>query len=152
MQTYRNPPWSLVIQVVLLSIMALIAVSIAIHPGDTGDPGTAPGYIACGSVIAALFLFMIVALLASRLVVSAEGISWRSVVRTRSIAWDDIQDVVVVPASSVGPWYSPAVKTDGRLVRINSVIGPRRYAEGVVAAVVAARAAGQHTGVGAKPA
>jgi Bacterial PH domain len=148
MRTYRNPKWALVTQVGLTSFMALIGVSIAVHPGQAGHPGTAPGYIAFGSFIAALFLFMIVAQVASRLVVTEEGLTWRSMVRTRSIAWDDIQDVVVVPAASMGPWYSPAVKTGGRLVRINSVIGPRRYTGRVVAAVVAATASGQRTDAG----
>lgn len=130
-----------------MSFMALIGVSIAVQP-DARHPGTAPGYIACGSVIAALFLSMIVVQLTARLVVTAQGLTWRSMMRTRSIAWHDIQDVLVVPASSMGRWYSPAVKTEGRLMRINSVIGPRRYTEHVVAAVVAAWAASQHPGAG----
>ena len=46
MRTYRNPRWALVTQTVLMTLMALIFVSIAIQPGPAGHPGTAPGYLA----------------------------------------------------------------------------------------------------------
>ena len=132
MKTYRNPRWSLVTQALLITLMALIGVSIAIHPGNEGHPGTAPGYIAFGSVLAALFMLMLVGLLASRLVVTGQGLTWRYLTRTRSIAWAEIQDVLVVPASGLGPWYSPGIKANDRLIRINSVTGPRRYTERIV--------------------
>lgn len=132
MKTYRNPRWSLVTQALLITFMALIGVSIAIHPGNAGHPGTAPGYIVFGSVLAAVLMLMLAGQLASRLVVTEQGLSWRYMTRTRSIAWAEIQDVLVVPASSLGPWYSPGIKANDRLVRINSVIGPRRYTESIV--------------------
>jgi hypothetical protein len=40
--------------------MALIGVSVAVHRGNAVHPGTAPGYIAFGSILAAAFVFMIV--------------------------------------------------------------------------------------------
>ncbi len=132
MQTYRNPRWSLAIQALLLTFMALIGVGIAIHPGNVGHPGTAPGYIAFGSVLAALIILLLAGQLASRLVVTEQGLTWRYLARTRSIAWAEIQDVLVVPASGLSPWYSPGIKASGRLIRINSVIGPRRYNERIV--------------------
>jgi hypothetical protein len=117
--------------------MALIGVSIAIHPGNTGHPGTAPGYIAFGIVITALCICVVTSQLTSRLVVTAKGLSWRVMLRTRSIPWLDIQDVLVVSGSR--GWHSPGVKTDGKLVRINAVIGSRRYTERIVTAIRAAR-------------
>jgi hypothetical protein len=134
-QTYRNPGWSLVIQVVLSTFMALIGVGIAVHPGNAGHPGTAPGYIAFGSILAAVVVFMIVGQLMTRLIVTEHGLTWRSFLRTRSIAWSDIQDVLVVPAKALGRYYSPGIKVDGRRMRINSVIGPRRYTETIVTAI-----------------
>lgn len=94
--------------------------------------GTAPGYIAFGSILAAACIFMI---FGQRLIVSERGLTWRSFLRTRSIAWSDIQDVLVVPANAVGRYYSPGIKADGRWMRINSVIGPRRYTETIVTAI-----------------
>ena len=120
MQTYRNPRWSLAVQVVLWTFMALIGVSIAVHPGNAGHPGTAPGYIACGSVLAVACVFMIVGQLTTRLVVTEHGLTWRTFLRTSSIAWSDIQDVLVVPAKAIGRYYSP---------------GPRRYTETIVTAI-----------------
>jgi hypothetical protein len=117
--------------------MALIGVSIAIHPGNTGHPGTAPGYIACGIIIAALCISIVTGQLTSRLVVTADGLTWRVWLRSRSIAWTDIQDVLVVPGS--GGWYSPGVKADGKLIRINAVTGSRRYTERIVTAIRDAR-------------
>jgi hypothetical protein len=139
MQTYRNPRWSLVIQSALSSLMGLIGLSIAIHPGNASHPGTAPGYIAFGSVMTAACIFLLVAQLTSRLVVAEHGLTWRSMMRTRSIDWADIEDVLVMRANSFGPWYSPGIKTGGRLRRINSVIGPRRYTESIVTAIRGAR-------------
>jgi hypothetical protein len=118
--------------------MALIAVSIAVHPGNANHSGTAPGYIAFGSILAAIFSFMIVGQLASRLVVTQQGLAWRYYLQSRSIAWADIQDVLVLPANALGRYYSPGIETGGRLIRINSVIGPRRYTETIVSAIRAA--------------
>jgi hypothetical protein len=140
MRTYRSPLWALVIQTTLAGLMALLALSIAIHPGSTGHPGTAPGYIAFGAALAAIMIFVAVGQIRSRLVVSELGLSWRYVMRTRSVPWADIQDVLVVPAAGLGSYCSPAVKVGGNLVRINSVVGPRRYTEHIVSAI---RAAGQ---------
>ncbi len=136
-QTYGIPGWAKVIHVVVGSLMALIGVGIAIHPGNTGHPGTAPGYIAVGVIITALSIFTVTGQLASRLVVTAEGLTWRVMLRTRSISWADVQDVLVV-AGSRG-WHSPGVKADGRLIRVNAVIGPRRYTERIVTAIRDAR-------------
>lgn len=107
---------------------------IAVHPGNTGHPGTAPGYIACGSVIAAGCVFMVVGQLVSRLIVTGDGLSWRYLLGTRSVARADIDEVRIVPARSVGRWYSPAVRSGGRVIWINSVIGSRRCVERVVTA------------------
>jgi hypothetical protein len=136
-QTYGIPGWAKAIHVIAGSLMALIGVSIAIHPGNAGHPGTAPGYIAFGIVIAVLCIFIVTGQLASRLVVTADGLTWRVWLRTRSIAWPDIQDVLVVPGS--GGWYSPGVKVDGKLTRINAVNGSRRYTERIVTAIRDAR-------------
>jgi hypothetical protein len=159
-QTYRNPRWSLVIHVVLSTFMALIGVSIAVDPGNAGHPGTAPGYIAFGSILAAAFVFLIFGQLTTRLIVTEHGLTWRNFLRTRSIAWSDIQDVLVVPAKALGRYYSPGIKADGRWMRINSVIGPRRYTETIVTAirdaqlrarVASASAAHPHQGPAAPP-
>lgn len=131
--------------------MALIGVSIAIHPGNTGHPGTAPGYIAFGSVLAALLILLLAGELASRLVVTEQGLTWRYVTRTRSIAWAEIQDVLVAPAASLGPWYSPGIKASDRLIRINSVIGPRRYTESIVTEIREAWSAASPRGLTAGP-
>jgi hypothetical protein len=149
-QVYRNPLWARAIQTALSSLMALIGVSIAIHPGDAGHAGTAPGYIAVGIVIAAACIFLVIAQLTSRLVVTGYGLTWRSMMRTRSIGWADIDDVLVVRANSAGRWYSPGVKAGGRLTRVNSVIGPRHYTEGIVEAIREARPQ-PGTGTRAKP-
>lgn len=135
MQTYRNPRWSLVILVMLWSFMALIGVSIAVHPGNAGHAGTAPGYIAFGSLIATACVLAAVGQLASRLTATEQRLTWRFYLRTRSIAWTDVQDVLVVPAKSVARYFSPGVKPEGRLIRIDSVIGPCRYTESVVVAI-----------------
>lgn len=115
--------------------MALIGVSIAIEPGNADHPGTAPGYIAFGSAIAALFILLTVAQVTARLIVGAYGLTWGSVMRTRSVPWADIQDVVIVPTSGMGPWYRPAIRSGGRLIRIQGVAGSHRYIESIVAAI-----------------
>jgi hypothetical protein len=115
--------------------MALIGISIAIHPGNADHPGTAPGYVAFGSLLTAGITFAFVGELTSRLAVTDHGLTWRYWMRTKSVAWADIQDVIVMPAASFGPWCSPGVRTAGRLMRINSVIGPRRYTEKIVTAI-----------------
>ncbi|HXW44741.1 MAG TPA: PH domain-containing protein [Streptosporangiaceae bacterium] len=139
MQVYRSPRWALAIQTVVLSLMALIGVSIAFHPGDASHPGTAPGYIAFGIIIAAACIVLLIAQLTSRLVVTGHGLTWRSMMRTRSIGWADIDDILVVWANSAGPWYSPGVRAGGRLTKVNSVIGPRRYTQNIVEAIRQAR-------------
>ncbi|MBO0822264.1 MAG: PH domain-containing protein [Actinobacteria bacterium] len=138
-------------QALLITPMALIGVGIAIHPGERGHPGTAPGYIAFGSVLAALLILLLVGELASRLVLTEQGLTWRYVTRTRSIAWAEIQDVLVVPASGLGPRYSPGIKADDRLIRINSVIGPRRYTERIVTEIRDAWSAASPRGLTADP-
>ena len=119
--------------------MALIGLSIAIQPGSAGHPGTAPGYIAFGGVIVAVFIFLIVCQLTNRLVVTPQGLTWRNMMRTRSVAWADVQDVLTVRASSVGRWYSPAVKANGKLIRINSVMASRRGIDSIVTDIRRAR-------------
>ena len=132
MRTYRNARWALVTQTFLMSGMALIGVSIAIHPGRADHPGTAPGYIAFGAVIVAVLIFFVVCQLTNRLVVTEQGLTWRNMMRIRTVAWADVQDVLIVGASSRGPWYSPAVKVNGKLIRIGSVIASRRRVESIV--------------------
>ena len=117
--------------------MALIGVSIAIHPGSASHPGTAPGYIAFGVIMTALCIFLVTGQLTSRLFVTEEGLTWRVMLRTRSIAWADIEDVLVM-AGSRG-WHSPGVEVDGKLIRINAVMGSRRYTERIVIAIRDAR-------------
>jgi hypothetical protein len=131
--------------------MALIGVSIAVHPGNAQHPGTAPGYIAFGSVLAAACILMLAGQLASRLVVTGQGLTWRYMARTRSVAWAEIQDVRAVPASGRGPWYSPGIKVSDRLIRINSVIGPRRYTESIVTEIRAAWSAASPRSLTADP-
>jgi hypothetical protein len=121
--------------VVLSALLALIGVTIAVDPGGAAHPGTAPGYIAFGSILVAAGVFMIVVQLMARLIVTEHGLAWRSFLRTRSIAWNDIQDVLVIPAKSIGRYYSPGIEVGGRLMRISSVVGPRRYTETVVTAI-----------------
>ena len=78
---------------------------------------------------------MIVVQLMARLIVTEHGLSWRSFLRTRSIAWSEIQDVLVVPAKAIGRYYSPGIKVDGKWMRISSVAGTRRYTETIVTAI-----------------
>ena len=80
----------------------------------------------------------------SRLVVTPEGLTWRVMARTRSVAWADVQDILVLPGSR--GWHSPAVRAGGKLVRINAVIGSRRYTESIVTAIRKARPQGQGAG------
>jgi PH (Pleckstrin Homology) domain-containing protein len=127
----------MVIQTFLLSAMALIGLSIAIQPGSS--PGTAPGYIAFGGVIVAVFIFLMACQLTNRLVVTEQGLTWRNMMRTRTVAWADVQDVLTVTASSVGRWYSPAVKANGKLIRISSVMASRRRIESIVTDIRRAR-------------
>ena len=94
--------------------------------------GTAPGYIAFGGVIVAVLIFFLVCQLTDRLVVTEQGLTWRSMMRIRTVAWADVQDVLTVGARSYGPWYSPAVKANGKLIRIGSVIASRRRVESIV--------------------
>ncbi len=142
MGTYRNSRWALAVQTCSLAAMALIGLSIAIHPGNAGHPGTAPGYIACGLVSAAVLTFLIVCQLTNRLAVTEQGLAWRSMMRTRSVTRADVQDVLTVTASAAGRWYSPAVKADGQLIRINSVIASRRRTESIVTDIRRARVEG----------
>ena len=130
----------MITQTLLMSGMALIGLSIAIHPGSAGHPGTAPGYIACGGVIVAVFIFLMVCQLTNRLVVTEQRLTWRNMMRTSSVAWADVQDVLTVTASSAGRWYSPAVKTNGKLIRINSVMASRRRVESIVTDIRSTRA------------
>jgi hypothetical protein len=113
-------------------LMALIGVSIAVQPGNSDHAGTAPGYIAFGSAIAALFILLAVAQVTARLIVGEHGLTWGSMMRTRSVLWADIQDVLIVPA---GSWYRPAIRSGGKLIRIQGVGGSHRYIESIVAAI-----------------
>lgn len=135
MRTYRYQPWARAIHLVLASLMALVGVSIAIEPGNSDHSGTAPGYIAVGSGIAALFVLLAVTQVTARLIVGEHGLTWGSVMRTRSVPWADIQDVLIVPASGMGSWYRPAIRSGGRLIRIQGVAGSHRYIESIVAAI-----------------
>jgi hypothetical protein len=58
-----------------------------------GQPGQArnesPPNLA-DSILAAAVVFMIVVQLMARLIVTEHGLSWRSFLRTRSIAWSEI--------------------------------------------------------------
>jgi hypothetical protein len=103
-----------------------------------GQPGQArnesPPNLA-DSILAAAVVFMIVVQLMARLIVTEHGLSWRSFLRTRSIPWSEIQDVLVAPAKSIGRCYSPGIKVDGKWMRISSVNGPRRYTETIVSAI-----------------
>jgi len=132
MGTYRYPAWASAVHVVLGSFMALIGVSIAIQPGNSAHSGTAPGYIAVGSVIAAVFILLTVVQVTERLIVGEHGLTWGWMLRTRTVPWADIQDVLIV---SAGSWYRPAIRSGGKLIRIQGVAGPRRYIEGIVAAI-----------------
>jgi len=138
-RTYRSPAWARAIHLVLGSVMALVGVSIAIQPGNSGHSGTAPGYIAVGSAIAALFVLLAVVQVTARLIVGEDGLTWGWVMRTRGIPWADIQDVLIVPASGMGSWYRPAIRSGGRLIRIQGVAGSRRYIAGIVAVISDAR-------------
>lgn len=115
--------------------MALIGVSVAIHPGDANHSGTAPGYVACGGAVAAVCVLLMVAQVTARLTVSEYGLTWRAL-RTRSVAWADIQEVLIVPA---GSWYRPAIRSGGSLIRIQGVAGSHRYIERIVAAITDAQ-------------
>ena len=131
MRTYRNARWALVTQTFLLSGMALIGLSIAIHrvARVTLVP---PGYIAFGGVIVVVLIFFVVCQLTNRLVVTEQGLTWRNMMPVRTVAWADVQDVLTVRASGVGLWYSPAVRANGELIRIGSVIASRRRVESIV--------------------
>jgi hypothetical protein len=135
MRTYRYPAWATAIHLVLGSLMAIIGVSIAVHPGNLGHSGTAPGYIAFGSAIGALSVLLTVAQVTARLIVGKHGLTWGSMMRTRSVTWADIQDVLIVPASGMGPWYRPAIRSGGKLIRIQGVAGSHRYIESIVGAI-----------------
>lgn len=124
---------------VLGSLMVLIGVSFAIQPGNSGHSGTAPGYIAAGSAVAALFVMLAVVQVTARLIVGEHGLTWGWVMRTRSVPWADIQDVLIVPASGMGSWYRPAIRSGGRLIRIQGVAGSHRYIEDIVAVISDAR-------------
>jgi hypothetical protein len=89
--------------------------------------------------IAALFVLLAVAQVTARLIVGEHGLTWGSVMRTRSVPWADIQDVLIVPASGMGSWYRPAITSGGRLIRIQGVAGSHRYIEGLVVAIGDAR-------------
>jgi Bacterial PH domain len=115
--------------------MALIGVSIAIQPGNADHSGTAPGYIAFGSAVAALVTLVTVYQVTARLTVGEHGLTWGSVMRTRSVRWADIQDVLIVPTASMGSWYRPAIRSGGRLIRVQGVAGSHRYIESIVAAI-----------------
>ena len=135
MKTYRSPRWALAIHVFVSSVMALIGVNIAVHPGNAGHPGTAPGFIAVGCALATGFIFLLIRQLNARLVVTEHGLTWHSMARTRNVSWIDIRDVLTVPSPAIGAWYNPAIKTGDKLIRIDSVSGPRRYTERIVTAL-----------------
>jgi Bacterial PH domain len=134
MGTYRSSRGPRVLVTFVGALMALIFASIAIQP-NASHPGTAPGYIALGSLLAAIWIILLVRQLNARLVVTEDGLTWHSAIRTRRIAWDDIQDVRTVHVAGLTPWYSPLVTTGGRPIRIDTVIGPRSHADHVVIAI-----------------
>lgn len=136
MGTYRYPAWATTIHLVLGTLMALIGVSVAIQPGNSSQSGTAPGYIAFGSAMAALVVLLTVHQVTERLVVGERGLTWGSVMHTRSVAWADIQDVIIIPA---GYWCRPAIRSGGKLLRIQGVAGSRRYIEHIIAAITDAQ-------------
>lgn len=134
MGTYRSSLWPRALLTFCMALMALIFVSIAVQPSSS-HPGTAPGYIAFGSILAAIWILLLIRLLNARLVVTKEGLTWHSIIRTRKMSWDDIQDVRTVHVAGLAPWYNPLVTTSSRLVRIDTVIGPRSHADSVVTAI-----------------
>ena len=134
MGTYRSSRGPRVLVTFVGTLMALIFVSIAIQP-NASHPGTAPGDIAFGIILAAIWIVLLVRQLNARLVVTEDGLTWHSAFRIRRIAWDDIQDVRTVHVAGLAPWYSPLVTTSSRPIRIDTVIGPRSHADRVVAAI-----------------
>jgi hypothetical protein len=126
---------------VVLAPLILVAtgLAIALNPGGAGDPGTAPGYIISGVIVGAAGLFLAASQARSRVVVSEHGVRWSFLLRSRSVAWENIREIKIVGAASMGSWYSPALLTATGSVRINSVIGSRRYVEQIAASLEAAR-------------
>jgi hypothetical protein len=129
MGTYQDPAWARAVQVVLAFLMALIGVSIAVQPGNSDHAGTVPGYVAFGSAFAVVFILLAVAQVTAGLIVGEHGLTWGWMLRIRSVRWTDIQDVLIVPAAGMGSWYRPAIRSGGKLIRIQGVGGSRRYIE-----------------------
>jgi len=119
--------------------MALIGLSIAVQPGNSRHSGPAHGYVAFGSAIAVLFILFVVVQVSARLTVAEHGITWGSVLHTRSLGWAEIQDVLIVPTSGMGTWYRPAIRSGGKLIRIQGVAGSHRYIECIVTAISVAQ-------------
>jgi hypothetical protein len=120
-------------------IMVATGLEIALNPGGAGDPGTAPGYVVSGVIVGAAGVFLAASQARSRIVLSEHGVRWCFPLRTRSAAWENIHEIKIVGAASMGSWYSPALLTDTGSVRINSVIGSRRYVEKIAASLEDAR-------------
>lgn len=79
--------------------------------------------------------------LSSVVVLSPEGIAYRSSYRRRFISWDAVESFTVVPASGMGPWFNVGVELRPMgAVRVAAIRGSRSYIERVVAEFDAFRA------------
>jgi hypothetical protein len=139
-QTYRSWLLSDFVGVISAPVFVVtIGLEIALEPGGTSARGTAPGYLITGIIIGLAGLLVAACQVRSRMVVSNQGITWCHLLRTRAVGWDDIHEIKIVRAASMGSWYSPGITTTAGSVRINSVMGSRRYVAKIVAAIQTAR-------------
>jgi Bacterial PH domain len=138
-RTYRS--WLLTDFVgVILAPVTLVTIGLAeAVPGGSRDGGATPGSILTGIAFGLIGILVAACQIRSRMVVSDQGITWCHLLRTRSVGWDNIREIRTVRAASMGSWFSPGLTTTAGAVRINSVMGSRRYVANIVAAMQAAR-------------
>jgi hypothetical protein len=137
-QTYRSSIWLDVVGCVIAPLTLLACgIGVAVDPGGQGDPGTAPGYIVSGVVIGAVGIFFAVTQVTTRLVVNEHGLAWRYFLRTKTVSWDDVEDVEVLPSGSGA--YCAGIRTRPGLIAIKSVNGSELHAQTIVEALKAAK-------------
>ena len=137
-QTYRCSIWLGLVGGVIAPLGLLACgIGVAVDPGGQGDPGTAPGYIASGVVIGALGVFFVIAQVTARLVVNEHGLAWRYFLRAKTVSWDDVEDVEVLPTGRGA--YCAGIRTGSGLIAIKTVTGPERHAQTIVEALQAAQ-------------
>lgn len=119
---------------VVLLAFSPMPLSAGLGPG--GVKG-AVVHIVAAVVLAGVGTFFIICQVKNRLVVVDDGLTYRYTLRTRHIAWPDVQSVGTMPVPGMGEWWWLQIQTPCGQTPIKSVKGRRKYVEGVAAEISA---------------